>query len=122
MSAAFTTVDIHPEVAQIQTSAHDEYVSRRSCPKKREAIKDYCGLPGFLHCDSEYGPLYKAQALPGEICAHKIVLSTLLIHLYQGAVEAYAAPQISASITSAANIDFTRFPLLKTDIITLIVS
>jgi hypothetical protein len=47
------------------------------------------------------------QALPGEICAQRTVLLIMFIHLYQGAPEAKTAPQVSASITSTANLDFT---------------
>lgn len=55
------------------------------------------------------------QVSLGEVCAHRIVLSIVFIHLYHGASEAYAATQTRTSITSAANFDFTQYPFIKTD-------
>jgi hypothetical protein len=54
------------------------------------------------------GPWKTYQASPGEICAHRIVPSTLFFHLYHGAPEANAATQTSASKTSAAIFDFIK--------------
>lgn len=51
---------------------------------------------------------------PGETCAHKVVLSVVLIHIYQGASEAKTALQNNANMKSAANLDFILSPLLKT--------
>lgn len=76
---------------------------------------NYCGLPGFLHWDSIKGPWYFSQLSPGESCAHRIVLSVLFFHLYQGAPEANASKQISASRSKAANLVFTKYPFRNSD-------
>lgn len=54
------------------------------------------------------GPWYFSQSLPGEICAHRTVLSVLFFHLYQGAPEANTSKLTRASRSRTEILVFTN--------------